>query len=143
MFKPKTKIEIIEELKVLKVEFDEKATVPVLLELLKKNTPTEGAKGDKPLVTGQTEIKAGSVLVWLKCRSYLNDEQRVNAGIYSLVKCPVRLSKLPITECEVLGDEVNSRKIAEIARWAGMNPDGMSDEEILSKVISPELVPFS
>lgn len=132
-----SKKEIIKELKKLKVEFNENDKVEVLEELL------NDAKGQTPNAVGKTQIKADKVLVWLKGRAYINDKERVDAGLYLLDECPERLAKLPNTVCEVLSTEVNSRKIAQIARWAGMNPDGMDDEEILSKVISPTFAPFS
>lgn len=122
----------------------EKAQKIAEKEAVKANkTATNGAEGSTPKAVGKTGIKAEKVLVWLKGKAYVNDTEMVKAGLYLLDKCPDRLAKLPTSVCEVLSTEVNSRKIAEIARWSGMNPDGVSDEEILSKCISPTFAPFS
>lgn len=112
-----------------------------------KNVSTKGgAKAGAKNAVVKAEAgkeQASKVLVWLKSRAYINDTERVEAGVYLVEKCPERLARLKSDTCEVLAGEVNSRKIAQISRWAGLNPDGMSDEELLSKLISPEFKPFS
>jgi len=119
---------------------EEKAAAKAAKELESK----KGAKGQVPSVEGKTEVKANKVLVWLKNKAYVNDTERVNAGVYLLDECPARLAKLPVSVCEVLSTEVNSRKIVEIAKWSGLShPEDYSDEEILSKVISPKFAPFA
>ena len=94
------------------------------------------------LTKGENADTRGNFIVWLKGRAYINDkEQRLDAGVYVVEEVPVRLSKLSASIVEVFENEVPSKKLAQIARWAGINPDDLEDDEILSKVIS-EPKPF-
>lgn len=100
--------------------------------MAKKSTATATAT-----VTGNTQTsKKGLFIVWLKIRAYADDTQRLDSGVYKFEAVPVRLSKLSANECEVFENEVPTRKLIQIARFMGMNPDGVKDEEILKKVVS-------
>lgn len=92
--------------------------------------------------SGVENKKAVSYIVWLKNRSYIDETKRVEAGLYLVNEVPARIAKLPADVVEVFENEVTSRKLATIARWAGLNPDGIEDEEILSKLLSTEFLPF-
>jgi len=81
-------------------------------------------------------MRAAGKILWLKSTAYVNDEQRLDAGLYAIEKVPVRLTKLPATVVEIFSGTVPSKKIAQIGRWAGLNPDGMKDKEILTKVLN-------
>lgn len=79
----------------------------------------------------------GKVIVWLKNTAYINDTQRVNAGVYAMDEVPARFAKLSRKECEIFKGDIPSRKIADIAKWAGLkNIEDLTDEEFLNKVIS-------
>lgn len=107
-----------------------------------KKKAAADAKAAKEAERGTTE-QATEKIVWLKNRAYIDDKQRVESGVYIVVGAlPDRLSKLKSDGLEVFEGEVPSRKLAEIARWAGLNPDGMDDEEIFEKVVSSEFKPF-
>lgn len=118
--------------------------------MAKRRTAAAGStepKAPKAPVASPTTINVNGedktgIVVWLKTRAYINDTQRVEAGVYVLPEVPARFSKLSSKFLEVFESEVPSRKLAVIARWAGFNPDGMEDEEILNRVISQGFNPF-
>lgn len=132
-----TKPQMIEEAKKLGIELTGKETVKDLTGLIAK------AKG--VTVSGKVQLSGNNVILWLKNRAYVDDKQRVNAGVYLIDRndVPDRLARLKSSDCEVLTTDVNSRKVAQIARWSGINPDGLDDEEILSRVLSTDFQPFA
>jgi hypothetical protein len=83
----------------------------------------------------------GNFIVWLKTRAYINDTERVEAGVYLLDEVPARLAKQK-EAVVVFEGTVPSRDLAKIARWAGMNPDGMDDDELMVKLVSAEMKTF-
>lgn len=86
----------------------------------------------------QATEKKNVFFIWLKNTAYINDKDRIGAGFYKVSKVPERLLKLRKSVVEIFEEEVPSRVVAEIARWAGINPDGVKDDnEILEKVITP------
>jgi hypothetical protein len=89
----------------------------------------------------QSQIEKGDLIVWLKSRAYISDTERLDGGVYMMKQVPERLSKLSADVCEVFENEVSSKKVAQMSRWAGLNPDGLSDEEVLGKIVS-EPQPF-
>ncbi len=99
-------------------------------------------KSETPVVTasdnGNPEKINGKVL-WLKSTAYVSDTQRLDAGLYVMDKIPQRLVSLPSDIVEVFSGKVPSKRIAQIARWAGIDPDGMKDVEILQKVVNTEV----
>jgi hypothetical protein len=95
--------------------------------IVKKEEPKE------EIVTPQT---TGEYIVWLKCKAYVSDTERLVAGVYAMTDVPARLLKLPEKYCEVFKDEVPSKKVAQIGKFMGLNTDNFSDEEILSKVVT-------
>ena len=90
---------------------------------------------DSSLADTKTQATTGNFIVWLKSRAYVDDKVRLECGVFILNEIPARFSKLTSATVEVFENEVPSKKVAQIARWAGINPDGVEDEEILSKVI--------
>jgi hypothetical protein len=141
---------LIEEAKTLGVELTGKETYKELTILVSdaKKANKEAGEGENKEEENKGKANTGKNpekmrIVWLKNRAYINATQRVDAGVYMLAvsEIPERLVKLPASACEVLPSEVKSRKIAEIARWSGINPDGLDDDEILGKVLSFELIP--
>lgn len=136
-----TKPEVIAELTALGVKFDENAKSADLQKLLKE-AKAKAEKGNSGENTQKNDAPKGEVIIWLKSRAYINDTQRVEAGLYLVDEVPARFKKLQADACEVFEGEVPSRKLAHIARWAGMNPDGVEDEEILEKLLSTEFSPF-
>jgi hypothetical protein len=134
-----TKPEIIAELTALEVKFDEKANAKDLAKLLKDAKSKENGNGEN---TQAKNTSKGEFIIWLKNRTYISDDKRVEAGLYLVDEVPARFSKLNADAVEVFESEVPSRKLATIARWAGLNPDGVEDEEILEKLLSTEFKPF-
>jgi len=82
------------------------------------------------------EAKKETFFIWLKNIAYINDKQRVGAGVYKVASVPERLRRFDATTVEIFEKEIPSKVIAKIARWAGINPDGVEDDEILDKVVS-------
>lgn len=94
---------------------------------------SDGKEGSS---TGGSQATSGNLIVWLKSKAYIEPKKRLDAGVYMFDVLPARFSKLPASACEVFEKAVPSKKVAQIARWAGINADGVEDEEILSKVIT-------
>lgn len=98
-------------------------------------------KGGAGSQSGSSTPKKGKVYVWVKDRAYINDEQRVESGLYLIDEVPARFSKMG-SAVEVLGSEVTSRKLGEIAKWAGVKDDReATDEELLAKLLA-DFKPF-
>jgi hypothetical protein len=141
------KIEDIKaELTTLGVPFSEDAKAKDLEKLLKDTKAEAKKNADANKSDDEDNEDADEVstkfVVWLKSKAYVNDTQRVDAGLYIVDVVPPRLSKLGADACEVFENEVPSKKLAKIARWAGINPDGVEDEEILEKVLKSEFKPY-
>lgn len=79
---------------------------------------------------------------WLKCRAYISETERINAGLYVVDVVPERLLKADNSVVEIFEGEIPAKRLAEIAKWAGVNPDGQKEEEILALVAKTELNPF-
>jgi DNA-binding PadR family transcriptional regulator len=90
------------------------------------------------------DLSDDNAVVWLKTQAYVNDKERLNAGVYVMDKVPERLTKLSNREVEIFADgNVPARKLVDMAKWAGFNhTEEMEDEEILKKVVSVP-VPFA
>ena len=126
----KAKVEAVQaKLTEMGVEFEADADLIALTALLK-----EAKKGSKG-------AKSDGVIVWVKTRAYINDNDRVEAGVYLLDEVPARFAKQK-EAITVFEGTVPSRELAKIARWAGVNPDGMDDEELMAKLITPEMTTF-
>jgi len=77
----------------------------------------------------------------IKTQVYITDTERVPAGVYLLDEVPARFAKQ--REAIVIFEgTVPSRELAKIARWAGVNPDGMDDDELMVKLCSPVMKSF-
>lgn len=116
-----------EELTALGVAFEATATEAELKELLKE---------------AKKSAKKNVVVFWLKSRAYVNDTQRVEAGLYKLTEMPERFKKLGADAIEIFEKDINSRQLARIAQWSGIDPIGADDEELFEKMVVTELVPF-
>lgn len=79
--------------------------------------------------------------VWLKTKAYIEADERLDPGVYGVTEVPERLSKLTREDCEVFEGEVPTKRLYAIARWAGINPDGVDPEDILAKVIQTKMSP--
>jgi len=102
----------------------------------KRNQNSAGANAGANAGEGAETTKKQTFFIWLKNTAYINDKQRVGAGVYKVASIPERLKRFDATTVEIFEKEIPSRIVAKIARWAGINPDGVEDEEILSKVVS-------
>lgn len=128
------KAEIIAKLKVSGVSLTGKENYKELQALLKENAGAD--------VKSSNSIEKGNLIVWLKSRTYIENNLRLDAGIYSMSEIPARISKLPSNLLEVFDSAVPARKLAAMAKWAGItHPEDYSDEELLEKVVS-EPKPF-
>lgn len=124
------KTDLAKEAKKLGITLTGKETAKELEALI---TEKKGGAGSN---TGAQSSKKGAVYVWVKDRSYINESQRVEAGLYLLSDIPERFSKMG-SAVEVLGSEVSPRKLGEIAKWAGAKDDReATDEELLEKLVS-------
>lgn len=85
----------------------------------------------------------GKLLVWVKGRTYINETQRIDAGLYRLDVVPERLAKSPTDVVEVFANDIPPRKLTEIAKWSGVShPEDYEDDELLTKITIKELKPF-
>lgn len=100
--------------------------------MAKRNQNSAGADN----VGGAETTKKETFFIWLKNTAYINDKQRVGAGVYKVASVPERLRRFDANTVEIFEKVIPSRTLAKVARWAGINPDGIEDEEILEKVIA-------
>lgn len=121
-----TKAELQAQLDELNIEYDENATNKELAALL----PSNDGEGSR-------------YIVWLRTRAYINDTERVDAGVYAYDEVPERFRKLPRRSVVVYEGHLPTRELKEIARWAGVNPDEYSDDAELEAVIVSEPKPFT
>lgn len=125
-----------DELTEMNVSFTQENTVDELKAIL-KNAKAEAKKlEEKP-----------DVILWVKNTSYINDKERVSAGVYLVKDVPERLAKLSQSNpnaVEII-ESPTTVKIADLAKWAGMDTKGFSKDEeyvdLLSK-ITKELSTF-
>jgi len=131
-----TKPEIVTELTAMGVTFNPDDNAKVLSALLK-------AKKDEADPTPPpAQTKGKTVVFWLKSRAYINATERIEAGLYQVAELPERFANLGSETLEVFGKDMNSRKLAKISRWAGLNPDGVEDDELFATIVKTELLPF-
>ena len=125
---------------ILPLKGDEKATD--LADILKRAKAATGS--DSSSNQNSAQDTEGTVLVWVKGRSYINDKERINAGLYRIaLPVPARLAKSPADVVEVFADAISSRKLTEIAKWSGIShPEDYKDDELLAKITISELKPF-
>ena len=85
--------------------------------------------------------KSGKSIVWLKIKAYISDKERLDAGVYKMSSVPERLQKLSSNYCEIFNGGINSRKLAEMAKWAGIThqEDFANDSELLDRIITQSL----
>lgn len=126
--------ELKKALKKLGVELTGEESDEQLQELL--NIAKEEKENEKGGEKSDKKGKKKTLFIWLKSRAYITDDKRVDGGFYNVEEVPARLSKLGSSVIEVFEDEVPPVKLAKIARWCGINPDGKEYEEILSTILS-------
>lgn len=84
----------------------------------------------------------GNLFVWLKNKAYVDEagKQRMQSGLFqmeSLDKYP-RLKKLGKDSVEIFEGEIPSMKLAQIAKWSGVNPDKYRKDAELLEVLLAE-----
>ena len=138
----KTAVALQEELKKLGVELTGDESYKQLEALLKKAEKSGGAKAGATGTDEKSPVEkpTGTLFVWLKSRAYVDlaGKTRMNAGLYQMESLEVypRLQAAKANTAEVFEGEIPPRKLAEIARWAGVNPDQhRKDEELLALLI--------
>lgn len=134
---------IIAKLKELKIEHDPKEHHLKLYNLLPREVreaeekAKDNKEGEGSAEKTNSNKKSENYFVWLKYKAYINETERMEAGVYYMIKVPARFSKLPSDVVEVFKGEVPVRKLAKMAEWVGVtHPEDFSDEELLEKVIS-------
>lgn len=101
--------------------------------------------GDAPKGSSNqnNDSASSTILVWVKGRTYINDTQRIDGGLYRLVNVPERLAKSSSDVVEVFADSIPPRKLTEIAKWSGVShPEDFEDAQLLEKIVVSELKPF-
>lgn len=131
----KSKIELQEEAKKLNIELTGEETPVELKELIKKASSSKS--GDNQ--TGQKKPSA-KLFIWLKARAYINDSGiRMDGGFFqveSLQEYP-RLELMPKNTVEVFNEVPSAMKLAQIAKWLGIDPDNYKEkEDMLAVMIS-------
>lgn len=133
-----TAIEMQEELKRLGVELTGEENYNTLKSKL------ADAKKAAATPSDTTDKLTKLYYVWVKVRAYFDDEgqKRINPCFFvteSMQNYP-RLLKAKSNVVEIFEGEINGMKIAQIARWSGVNPDKYRDasNETLLKVIIVE-----
>lgn len=98
-----------------------------------EETTDESKKNSK-----KTENANRKVVVWLKNTSYINDTQRLDAGVYPMDEVPHRLKISGKRDVEIFENGIiPSKKLNQIGEFCGLkHPEDMEDEEILAKIIS-------
>ncbi len=137
-----TKQENMVELKKLNVEFDPTANAKDIENLLKEKQKETG--GNSSSESEGNETPDNAKYVWLKVRSYVSENERLNAGFYVMGKVPERLTKVSAVTCEIFeAGKVPHRKLFDIAEWSGINVKNFvgTDEELTSKLVT-EPKPF-
>lgn len=119
---------LIEEAKGLNIELTGTETEAQLKKLIK-----DAKKANKGSGEGQ--------YVWVKVRAYINDTQRVDAGLYLLSEVPERFTKMTADVVKIFEETPSTRELSVIAKWAGLDAVELSDEEVLEKLTS-EFLPF-
>lgn len=112
-------------------------------EVIDKGAKAEVENTDEEIVENKknsknTESANRKVVVWLKNTSYVNETQRLDAGVYAFDEVPHRLKISGKRDVEIFEDGiVPSKKLNQIGEFCGLkNPQDMEDEEILAKIIS-------
>ena len=125
--------ELLQDVKALGYNIVGDETVADLKEI-KKNFVEGNADSEE---NKDTETKVSKIYLWLKTRAYVNDEKRIDPGLYCMAKGEMypRLEKAKVSVCEIFEDEIPSRKLTEIARRCGVDPDKYEEDEELLKVI--------
>lgn len=126
---------------ILPLKGDESAAqVAEILKATKKALKDSGSSNQG----GESASTEGTVLVWVKGRTYINDTQRIDGGLYRLsLPLPERLVKSSADVVQVFADAIPPRKLVEIVKWAGVtHPEDFTDEQILEKIVVTELKPF-
>jgi uncharacterized protein (DUF1786 family) len=119
---------LIEEAKGLNIELTGTETEAQLKKLIK-----DAKKANKGSGEGQ--------YVWVKVRAYINDTQRVDAGLYLLSEIPERFTKMTADAVKIFEETPSTRELSVIAKWAGLDAVELSDEEVLERLTS-EFLPF-
>ena len=78
----------------------------------------------------------GKFYLWVKKKVYINDEQRVDKGVYAVDEVPERFENSRAVV--VYKKEIPAGSLAVIARWCGINPDGRDEEELLALVVNKD-----
>lgn len=164
-----TQIEIQDELKQLGVELTGNETYRDLQGMLKakkeeiaaaeeaakeqaeKDAAEAAAKSGKGHSKPSTEDEAEEVesvskFVWVKSRAYVNDNQRIEPGLFeldaaALAKFP-RLSTMSSDAVEIFEESIPPLKLAQIAKWCGVNPDKYrsKDSDLLATIVTEPII---
>lgn len=128
---------------ILPLRGDESAKeVADILKAAKAATKESGSSSNQSDEQADTE---GTVLVWVKGRTYINEKERIDGGFYRLaLPLPDRLTKSSSDVVEVFANGIPPRKLAEVAKFCGVShpEDYKTDDELLAKIVTSELKPF-
>lgn len=150
-----TQIELQDELKKYGVELTGKETYRELQAMLKakreeiaaaenkgdeNGSADQNGSGDEAGDEEETEDTEASMYVWVKSRAYVADKKRIEAGLFHLTPAQFaafpRLQAMGTGAVEVFKDGVPPLKLAEIAKWCGVNPDKYrSNDKALLKLV--------
>jgi len=92
------------------------------------------AGSDKDGDEDAAPVSSGPPYLWIKKKAYFDDKLRVGQGFYSVDEVPERLANNPAVV--VFEDDVPVGTLPSIARWCGINPDGLDEDEILALVVN-------
>lgn len=98
------------------------------------------AKIKQKTETTEAQPTKNGYIVWLKSRAYINDTERIDAGVYYFDEVPQRLASMGKDVCVVFEGEVPSKELAQIARWSGVNPDGRQTDELLKILVGKPVI---
>lgn len=127
---------------ILPLKGDESAkTVADILKAAKAAVEAAGSSNQNSATAPSAE---GTVFVWVKGRTYINDVQRIDGGFYKMtLPLPDRLAKSPASVVEVFANDIPPRKMTEIAKWSGVtHPEDYKDDQLLAKVTVSDWKPF-
>lgn len=150
-----TQIELQNELKKLGVKLTGDENYRELQALL-KTAREQAEKGDEADKKDKDDKKDGaenaaasqaaksapveSVYVWVKSRVYVDDKKRIEPGLFIFddFSAYPRLARAHGNAVEIFEGSIPALKLAEIAKWCGVNPDKYrsSDEKLLELIVT-------
>lgn len=83
------------------------------------------------------ELIEGGYFYWIKYKTYISDEETIDAGLYHFDEKIERLEGVRPTVAEVFEGEINAIDLAGIADWAGLSYDKkkFDEEAILNELL--------